>query len=83
MPWMPELFSERVLEEWRERHAREKIVDVPYYDGLLADQPDALARGLGPLGACLLYWWQGATPTYLVEIQASLNLDNPSGAERL
>ena len=25
----------------------------------------ALARGLGPLGACLLYWWQGATATYL------------------
>ena len=25
----------------------------------------ALARGLGPLGACLLYWWLGATTTYL------------------
>lgn len=42
MPWMPELFSESVLEEWRERHARQKIVDVPYYDGLLAGEPDAL-----------------------------------------
>ena len=26
----------------------------------------ALGRGLGPLGACLLYWWLGATPTFLV-----------------
>jgi MFS family permease len=25
----------------------------------------SLARGLGPLGAGLLYWWQGATVTYL------------------
>jgi hypothetical protein len=42
MPWIPELFSEPVLEEWRERHERQKIVDVPYYDGLLAGEPDAL-----------------------------------------
>lgn len=42
MPWIPELFSERVLEEWRERQERQKIVDVPYYDGLLAGEPDAL-----------------------------------------
>jgi hypothetical protein len=42
MPWIPELFSERVLEEWRERQARQKIVDVPYYDGLVAGEPDAL-----------------------------------------
>jgi hypothetical protein len=42
MPWMPELFSESVLEEWRERHERQKIIDVPYYDGLLAGEPDAL-----------------------------------------
>jgi hypothetical protein len=42
MPWIPELFSEPVLEQWRERQAREKIVAVPYYDGLLANEPDAL-----------------------------------------
>jgi hypothetical protein len=42
MPWIPELFSERVLEEWRERQERQKIVDVPFYDGLLAGEPDAL-----------------------------------------
>jgi hypothetical protein len=42
MPWIPELFSEPVLEEWRERHARQKIVDVPFFDGILAGEPDAL-----------------------------------------
>lgn len=42
MPWIPELFSERVLEEWRERYARQRIVDVPFMDGLLAGEPDAL-----------------------------------------
>lgn len=26
----------------------------------------ALARGIGPVVACLLYWWQGATVTYLL-----------------
>jgi hypothetical protein len=42
MPWIPELFSEQVLEEWRERQARQRVVDVPYYDGLVAGEPDAL-----------------------------------------
>jgi hypothetical protein len=41
-PWIPELFSEPVLEEWRERQERRKVVDVPYYDGLLAGEADAL-----------------------------------------
>ena len=26
----------------------------------------ALARGVGPVGACLLYWWLGATTTYVL-----------------
>ena len=26
----------------------------------------ALARGIGPLVACLFYWWQGSTETYLL-----------------
>lgn len=26
----------------------------------------SLARGVGPIAACLLYWWLGATVTYLV-----------------
>jgi MFS family permease len=26
----------------------------------------SLARGFAPIGACLLYWWQGATTTYIV-----------------
>jgi hypothetical protein len=42
MPWLPELFSEPVLEQWRERQARQRIVDVPFYDGILAGEPEAL-----------------------------------------
>jgi MFS family permease len=26
----------------------------------------SLARGFGPIAACLLYWWQGATTTYIL-----------------
>jgi len=26
----------------------------------------ALARGIGPLAACLFYWWRGSTETYLL-----------------
>ncbi len=26
----------------------------------------ALARGIGPLAACLAYWWMGPSPTYVV-----------------
>jgi MFS family permease len=26
----------------------------------------SLARGIGPVAACLLYWWKGATVTYLL-----------------
>ena len=32
----------------------------------------ALARGLGPLGACLLYWWQGASLTFLAAAVVTL-----------
>ena len=42
MPWVPELFSAPVLERWLEQRRRETIVDVPYFDGLLSGELDAL-----------------------------------------
>jgi hypothetical protein len=41
MPWLPELFSAPVLERFEEKQQRE-VVDVPYFDGLMAGE-------LGPL----------------------------------
>jgi SnoaL-like protein len=41
MPWVPELFSAPALErleEWR----RKRLSPVPYFDGLLVGEPDAL-----------------------------------------
>jgi len=43
MPWQPELFSAPVLERWLEQRRRERIIDVPYFDGLLSGELDALA----------------------------------------
>jgi hypothetical protein len=42
MPWAPELFSAPVLERWREERRRERIVTVPFFDGVLAGELDAL-----------------------------------------
>jgi hypothetical protein len=42
VPWVPELFSAPVLEGWLEKQRRERIVDVPYFDGLLSGELDAL-----------------------------------------
>jgi SnoaL-like protein len=44
MPWVPELFSTPVLERLLERRQRNKFVTVPYYDGLLAGEPEALVK---------------------------------------
>jgi hypothetical protein len=44
MPWLPELFSEPVLEQVQEKWERERLEAVPYYDGLMAGEPDALIR---------------------------------------
>jgi hypothetical protein len=43
MPWAPELFSAPVLARWEEMHRRE-VVTVPYFDGLMAGQMDALVE---------------------------------------
>jgi hypothetical protein len=42
MPWVPELFSAPALERLLDRRRREKLVAVPYFDGLLSGEPDAL-----------------------------------------
>jgi hypothetical protein len=41
---MPELFSAPVLERCLARHRRERLVAVPYFDGLLAGEIDALVE---------------------------------------
>jgi hypothetical protein len=41
MPWVPELFSAPVLARF-EAKQRRKVVDIPYFDGLLAGETDAL-----------------------------------------
>jgi hypothetical protein len=41
MPWLPELFSAPVLERFAEKQQRE-VVDVPYFDGLVAGELGAL-----------------------------------------
>jgi hypothetical protein len=43
MPWVPELFSAPVLAQF-EAKQRQKVVDVPYFDGLLAGEVDALVE---------------------------------------
>ncbi len=43
MPWAPELFSTPVLARF-EAKQRRKVVDVPYFDGMLAGDVDALVE---------------------------------------
>src|SRR5262249_59121811 len=42
MPWIPELFSAPVLEDVLARRREERLVAVPFMDGLLAGEPEAL-----------------------------------------
>ena len=42
MPWIPELFSAATLQQLEEKMRREELATVPYFDGLMADEPDAL-----------------------------------------
>src|SRR5918995_1237162 len=42
MPWIPELFSEPVLQRFLDKQQRDTIVDVPFFDGLIAGETDAL-----------------------------------------
>jgi hypothetical protein len=44
MPWIPELFSASVLERLREKWQRQRLEAVPYYDGLMSGEHDALVK---------------------------------------
>ena len=42
MPWVPELFSAPALQRVKEKQRRDELVSMPYFDGLMAGEPDAL-----------------------------------------
>lgn len=44
MPWVPELFSARVLERLKEEGRWDEVGSVPYFEGLMAGEPDALIK---------------------------------------
>ena len=44
MPWVPELFTAPVLQQLLERRQRDRLAAVPYFDGLMAGDPDALVE---------------------------------------
>jgi hypothetical protein len=44
VPWLPELFSAPVLTQLEEKWDQERLEAVPYYDGLMAGEHDALIR---------------------------------------
>jgi hypothetical protein len=47
MPWVPELFSAPIIARF-EAKQRQKVVDIPYFEGLLAGRPTARAPLLPP-----------------------------------
>jgi hypothetical protein len=44
MPWAPELFTAPVLQRVQEKLRVEQLVAVPFFDGVLAGEPDALVE---------------------------------------
>src|SRR5215210_3736318 len=44
MPWMPEVFSAPIAEARRETEAANTNDAVPFYEGIMAEEPDALVR---------------------------------------
>ena len=44
VPWVPELFSAPVLQQVLDRRRRDQLVAVPFFDGLVAGEPDALVE---------------------------------------
>ncbi len=47
MPWLPELFSAPALESLREKQRRDELRNVPYFDGMLFGELDALIESFG------------------------------------
>ena len=44
MPWVPELFTAPVLQQVLDKRRLEQLVAVPFFDGLVAGEPDALVE---------------------------------------
>jgi SnoaL-like domain len=44
MPWLPELFTAPALQRVLDERRRDSLVAVPYFDGLMAGDPDALVE---------------------------------------
>ena len=44
MPWMPEVFTAPIADARHQREAASANDAVPYYEGIMANQPDALVR---------------------------------------
>jgi hypothetical protein len=44
MPWIPELFSAPALEALTQKRRRDELVAVPFFDGLMAGELDALVE---------------------------------------
>jgi hypothetical protein len=44
MPWAPELFTAPVLQRLLDKGQLDEVVDMPYFDGLMAGEPDALVE---------------------------------------
>lgn len=42
MPWLPELFSAPALQAVQDRRRREALITMPYFDGLLTGETEAL-----------------------------------------
>ncbi len=49
MPWMPEVFSAPIAEARRAADAAPTNDAVPYYEGIMAEEPDALVRSFAGL----------------------------------
>ena len=85
MPWIPELFSEPVLERLREKWERERLEAVPYYDGLMSGEHDALIRSFAgepvlhdPLhgrikGVRAFEWYVTALSSFLAQYNMSFD----------
>jgi SnoaL-like protein len=44
MPWLPELFSAPVVEEWLEQRRIDRLLDVPFFDGVVTGQLEPLVE---------------------------------------
>jgi hypothetical protein len=44
MPWMPEVFTAPIADAWRAQQAARANDAVPYYEGIMAEEPDAIIR---------------------------------------